>query len=125
MNLKSTLLAVIDLVSNTAGPAAKAVLVLARWAVTWFVPDNASVGDSTLMNAAPETAKEIVEKIFDLAASYVSSDFLKSTLTTAKNLILNYALDYVWDNIFSPTPVANVIPGEVKITDDHVAEICK
>jgi len=125
-NLKQTITKILDALSLVGGPAVKALVSVAKWAVNWFVPDEAvfeapGLEDST-MNAAPDAARNIVTQIFDAVKGYVGSSFIRSVLDAIKNLVLDYALDYVWDNVFSSgTPIMQANPV-ILISDDTVAE---
>lgn len=118
MNLKSTLLKILDVVGLVGGPIARSVVELARWAVNRFVPDSVEVA-SPLVGDAPDAVKNYVSELFDTALGYVSNYFLRKALEAVKYMVVTYALDRVWDAIHDRVTVAEA--GAVVIDDDAVA----
>lgn len=121
-SLKSALNRILDVAISVAGPGAKALLGLAKWAVSWFTTDDQVVANRPVFGAAPDMIKAFVSELFDRAAALVTNEFYKKAVMLARDLVVANVLDRAWDALFGILRDPNA-PEAVLISDEACAKL--
>lgn len=120
--LKSALDKIIDAAISVAGPGAKALLNLAKWAVSWFTSDKEVIENRPAFGDAPDAVMAFVAGLFDRAAGAITNPFYKRVVEMARDLVVANVLDRAWDALFGVARAADA-PGTVLITDEACAKL--